>query len=201
MRIIVNHLTRMKTHSRICVAGVDVVDVGDAVPRPNPPETEDWRFRTADAELVEMLEPEEYWEVLEEIQDGGIEEAFGPELHQRGRGFAIDEGRGLRSLAVVRAPAGLRLATNPWGKLQLSFTHDDDDISLSVGDVRFVEADHQTIRRDVVRDVDGRLRDGVDAYVMLGLPRAFVASGDDRPRHWVQVNGICLADRPVGAAP
>lgn len=55
-----------------------------------------------------------------------------------------------------------------------------------------------TIRAKVVANLDARLRSGIDTYMMLGLSRAFQAQGDDRDRHWVQVNGLCLADDPVG---
>lgn len=37
--------------------------------------------------------------------------------------------------------------------------------------------------------------------LMLGLARAFRAAGDDRDRHWLQINGVCLADRPLGETP
>jgi len=33
---------------------------------------------------------------------------------------------------------------------------------------------------------------------MLGLARAFQKPGDDCERHWLQVNGICMTDRPLG---
>lgn len=36
---------------------------------------------------------------------------------------------------------------------------------------------------------------------MLGLSRAFEKEGDDRARHWLQVNGICLANSPLGDLP
>jgi uncharacterized protein (DUF488 family) len=36
---------------------------------------------------------------------------------------------------------------------------------------------------------------------MLGLARAFLKDGDDRERHWLQVNGICMADRPLSDRP
>jgi hypothetical protein len=36
---------------------------------------------------------------------------------------------------------------------------------------------------------------------MFGLARAFVARGDDCERHWLQLNGICLEDRPTGSLP
>jgi hypothetical protein len=46
-----------------------------------------------------------------------------------------------------------------------------------------------------------RLKDGVDAFLMLGLARAYLASNDDRKRHWLQLNGLCLVDSPTGDLP
>ena len=71
----------------------------------------------------------------------------------------------------------------------------------SGNDIRFYEADHETIRQDVVSHVDARLRASVEAHALLGLTRAFQAKDDDRERHWLQVNGLCLADDPTGDTP
>lgn len=71
---------------------------------------------------------------------------------------------------------------------------------VPITDLRFFAKDHMTIRRDVVEDVRKRMRRGVDVMLMLGLARAFMAKDDDCERHWLQVNGICLADRPLGVA-
>jgi hypothetical protein len=87
------------------------------------------------------------------------------------------------------------------GKLQVRFNDPERPIYLAVTDVRFVESDNRTARRDTVVDVRERVRRGVGVYLMLGLARAFRASGDDKERHWLQVNGLCLADRPVRGAP
>jgi hypothetical protein len=67
--------------------------------------------------------------------------------------------------------------------------------------MRFVETDHQTIKTDVVDDVRTRMKRGVEVLLMLGLARAFLKEGDDRERHWLQVNGICMADRPLDDRP
>jgi hypothetical protein len=45
------------------------------------------------------------------------------------------------------------------------------------------------------------MKRGIEVYLMLGLTRAFLKDGDDRERHWLQVNGICMADRPLGEQP
>jgi hypothetical protein len=52
-----------------------------------------------------------------------------------------------------------------------------------------------------VKDVNRRLHQGVDAFLMLGLPRATRMPWDDHRRHWLQLNGIRLADRTVGYVP
>ncbi len=87
MRIVVNHLTRMRAAS-ICVAGIDldtgrhvrpitrggltrdhlhenggpfalgaIVELGATTPNPNPPEVEDHWFWPDRARLVEMMSP------------------------------------------------------------------------------------------------------------------------------------------------
>ena len=73
--------------------------------------------------------------------------------------------------------------------------------NLSVADVRFYEADHKKIRKEVVIDVNDRIEDGVGLFLMFGLPHATQMPWDDRERHWLQLNGLVLDDRPVGDTP
>jgi hypothetical protein len=47
----------------------------------------------------------------------------------------------------------------------------------------------------------GRLKMAGVQRLMLGLARAFQRSDDDCERHWLQVNGICMADRPLAEQP
>jgi hypothetical protein len=72
---------------------------------------------------------------------------------------------------------------------------------LPVTDLRFVEADHVSIRTDVVADVNARMRLGVTVLPMLGLARPYGVPGDDRERHWLQVNGRLHGGSPAGATP
>ena len=83
-------------------------------------------------------------------------------------------------------------------KVSLRFNDVEPPTYVSVTDLRFYEDDQQTIRRDVVEDVDSRLRRGTDAFIMFGLGRPWAG---DREHHWLQVNGVCLADRPLGHVP
>lgn len=179
-----------------------VIDLGPATPVPSPPETEDHRIATRNLDWVGTLDGDEYWGVLETICEPDLEAAFGGDLERRGWKYAVEAGRGSNSLAVIRARRRADLDIDDrYGKLQLRFNDPDPPTYLSVTDLRFFEADHRTIRHDVVEDVSDRLDSGVGLYLMLGLARAFRAAGDDRDRHWLQVNGLCLEDRPLGGPP
>jgi hypothetical protein len=179
-----------------------IVDIGRVVPEPSAPETEDHRFRTTSARLVGDVEGGEFLDLLEEVSDSDLDGAFGPALERIGWKYAVESGRGERSLAVVRAHRRPTLDVDrKYGRLQLRFNDPDPPTYLSVTDVRFFEDDQRTVNADVVDDVSRRLRQGVDAFLMLGLARAYRASNDDRERHWLQLNGLCLADSPVGNVP
>lgn len=67
-------------------------------------------------------------------------------------------------------------------------------------DARFYEPDHETVKTDLVESVSRRLASGVKAYAMLGLARA-MWDEDGGNVHWLQCNGICLADRAVRDVP
>ena len=128
--------------------------------------------------------------------------AFGPALERVGWKYAVEVGQGERSLAVIRARKQLDLAVDDrFGRLQLRLDDVDPPTYLPVTDVRFYEVDQETIKTDAVDDVSRRLNRGVDAFLMLGLARAYLASNDDRERHWLQLNGLCLVDRPAGDLP
>lgn len=233
MRIVVNHVTRMRA-PRICVAGVDlesfvhvrpttpasepltrellrvdggsfgmgaVVDLGPTRSTPMTPETEDHRFTATRAHFIEVMAGDEFLALLEMISAPDIPRAFGPQLERLKWNYAVERGRGDCSLAVVRAPGRPELEVDRYGKLRLRLDDSDPQVYLSVTDVRFYGEDQKTIRDRVVQSVKLRLRRGVGAYLMLGLARAYRARDDDRERHWLQLNGLCLLDRPVGDVP
>ena len=232
MRIVVNHVTRMKP-PRICVAGFDsvtlehvrpttyrgdeiardllrenggpfgmgaVVELGPTVPRPVPPEVEDHRFKTVGARHVEDLDGDEFVELLDRVKATSIEEAFGPQLKRVGKWkYATDAGCGSCSLAVIRPTKRPRLAVDKFGELELRFDDVEPQVYVRVNDVRFYDADQKTIKRSVVEDVRLRLLRGVDAYLMFGLTRAYPSDAPEH--HWLQLNGLCMTDRPTGDSP
>jgi len=177
-----------------------VVDIGEPAPVPSPPETEDQQISTADIEFVRMVDGPTYLEVLAGMAAVDLETAFGPALDRHDWKYTVDVGNGECSLAVVKAQRRPSLEVDDYGKLTLRFNDPDTPSFLSVTDVRFVEADHRTVKREAVLDVSQRLRRGVGVFVMFGLSRPFAGGGDEE-LHWLQVNGLCLEDRPIGPKP
>jgi hypothetical protein len=232
VRIVVNHVTRMTSQSRICVAGIEpstgshvrpvtpssdlitrellrenggpfgpgaVVDLGDVRATPNPPETEDHEFATANATRVQDLSGDAYLRLLERVAHGTLATALGSALTEvRPRKFAVPAGTGTCSLAVVPVLAPKLQIT--FGNLYLELDRPNTPVKLRVTDVRFYEPDHATVRRDIVADVSARISAGVPVFAMLGLARA-LQDAQAGSVHWLMANGLCLADRPVGDIP
>jgi hypothetical protein len=147
---------------------------------------------------VGRLSPNRYLELLNGYAHDRLHKIFGDELRRHDWTYAVDRGCGTASLGVLRVRRKPDLEVDRYGKLRLRLNDERRPAFLSVTDVRFVEADHKTIKAEVVADVRARMQRGVSVLLMLGLARAFPKSGDDSERHWLQVNGICMADRPLG---
>lgn len=179
-----------------------VVDLGTVTPEPAPPESEGHRFETNRARHIKDLTGADFVDLLDDMAAASLEDGFGPDLERVGWKYAVEAGRGDRSLAVVKARRRPVLEIDDkYGRLQLRFDDPGPRTYLPVTDVRFFEPDHTTPRKAVVNDVAKRLRSGVEAFLMLGLARAYQAPKDDRERHWLQLNGLVLVDRPVGDTP
>jgi hypothetical protein len=233
VRIVVNHLTRMKA-PRICAAGLDraggrhirptthpdpltrsvlaseggpfalgtLVELGDTTPCPNPPETEDHRFSPTQAQVLGQLSPDRYLELLREHARDGLHALFGQQLERRGRSYAVEAGLGTASLGILRTRGkAKKVYINAFGSLRLELTGSDPPASLPVNDLRLFEPDHETVSAKAVADLNARMSRTNDILLMVGLTRPYLASGDDRKRHWLQINGICMADRPLGGQP
>lgn len=178
-----------------------LLDLGDVEPRPNPPETEDQIFDPGRIRRERVLDDDEYLQLIDSVCHDSLEEAFGADLQRREWKYAVDAGQGECSLACVRAERIPSLEVDDrYGKLQLRFNDPEKPAYFTVTDLRFVEADHVTLRQELIEGVQGRLQRGTGVRIMFGLARAFRAAGDVASRHWLQVNGLCLEDRPIDLA-
>jgi hypothetical protein len=175
-----------------------VIDLGETTPRPSPPETEDRLIESTALEQLELLSHERYLETVERIACHSLRAAFGMALERHGRTYAVDLGGGRCSLGCVRARNRPDLEVDSYGKLRLCFRDTPKPCHLPINDLRFYEEDHQTIRREVFADVQRRLLDGTGVWVMFGLSRPWASDEDEPERHWLQVNGLCLEDGPIG---
>jgi hypothetical protein len=178
-----------------------LVDVGSVVACPSAPEMEDHAFDMMRARRVSDVDETAYLELLTVMRAADLGSAFGSELERVGRTYAVEPGNGGSSLAVLRAESRPVLEVNGFGELRLWYNDAEPPAYLSVKDVRFFEDDNETIKRRAVEDVNRRLRRGVDAFLMLGLTRPWLKPGETHERHWLQLNGLCLADRAVGDLP
>jgi hypothetical protein len=178
-----------------------LVELGETIPTPEPPETEDCLFTPNGMRVVGRLSPNRYLELLRQHAQHRVQAIFGDELLRHGRSYAIEKGCGAASLGILRTRRAPDLKLDRFGKLRLHLKDASPAALLPVTDVRFVEADHKTIKTDVVADVNARLQRGVQVLLMVGLARAFQRSEDDSERHWLQVNGLCMSDRPLGEEP
>jgi hypothetical protein len=178
-----------------------LVELGRVTATPEPPEIEDHRFWPDRAKALGQLSANRYLELLRGHSKRSVRSIFGRELERLSWTYAVPEGCGTASLGVLRVQRKPDILIDRYGKLRLRLPGAGTPAYLPVTDLRLVDADHTTIRTDVVADVSKRMARGVETFLMLGLSRAFEKEGDDRARHWLQVNGICLADRPLGDLP
>lgn len=178
-----------------------LVELGEVTATPDPPETEDHRFWPDRAQALGQLSPKRYLELLRGHSNRSLQAIFGRELKRHGWTYAVPYGHGTASLGVLRVQRRPDILVDRYGKLRLRLPRPGAPAYLPVTDLRFVEADHTTVRTDVVADVSRRMTRGVETFLMLGLSRAFEKQDEDRARHWLQVNGVCLADSPLGDRP
>jgi hypothetical protein len=227
MRIVVNHLTRMQPgyicvagidpqtgkHVRPVLNGrlsrdllatrggpFDMaawVDLGPTIYAGTPPEIEDYAFTHHVACAAAVASPTDFWSLLQGVAHRRLVDIFGPDLQPNGSGCTLSLGKGLASLGCL-IPAGRpELHVHDDTKVRLRFSDSVQEVSLSITDLRFYQGDRWTLKRATVADVQRRLRDGVPVVLSVGLTRPWQKEGDVEKRHWLQVNGIHLADHPV----
>jgi hypothetical protein len=175
-----------------------ILDLGSTVPDSSPPETEDRLCETTNFRPLKKLAAADYFDLLGTTADPDLPSAFGPSLQSYGsRTFAVGVGEGSRSLACIPAGPEDRLLINAFGKLKLV----TGDAAIAITDCRLFEGATSNPRPNVVESVNNRLDGGISAYLMFGLARAWAPNADEPLLHWLQLNGICLEDDPLGETP
>ncbi len=226
MEIVVTHLTRM-SKGYCCVGGVEpktlgqvrpvlrtrlstdllerdggffalgnVVDLGPISNVGSAPEVEDRLCNPTSVNKVQTLTEEDFWEILEESSETRLAKIFGPDLKPIGYGAAVDNGHGVASLGHLRPAGSMTLEVDPYGKIRARFSDGEFEVYPSVTDIRLVESDHVTAKGDRVERIDSVLAED-DVILSVGLARAYRKPGDDRRRHFLQVNNVHIRRDPL----
>ncbi len=174
-----------------------VVDLGHVFRMGQPPELEDHQFTPRYARRIGAMAASVYWELLEEVARPDLAALFGPGLYAHGSGYAVDIGRGKASLGLLRLAEPPLLTITEHGKVRIRLVDRGRTAWLSVTDLRLCEDDHTTVRVELVRHVQNRIRQGVGVILGVGLGRAWSQGADDKERHWLQVNNLHLEDDPL----
>jgi hypothetical protein len=192
----------LQSEGGVCEVGVKV-ELGSLVPRPSPPEIEDHIFEPGRIAATAKLRPEEYLSLIDEACVDDLHEVFGSALERSGRTYSVTEGCGDASLGCVRLKPDrtTELFIDGYGNVKLRLRGPGGASYIKVNDLRCYEKDQNTPSRSVVEAVQGRLAKGVPLRVMVGLTRAYPPKGEKEKKHWLQVNGLCLEDAPLGVIP
>lgn len=169
-----------------------LVDLGAVVDVGSPPELEDRRFERA--AFGRIVTHEAFWEHLEEVARSTLHDIFGSALVSDAPGRTIPVGSGMASLGCLRPRHTPRLYISPDGRIRMWLHDGDEELNLSVTDLRLYEDDLRTPAADRVADVARRLRRGVEVRLSVGVGRPYPP---DDPRHWLQINNVHLADSPI----
>jgi hypothetical protein len=177
------------------------VDIPDARHTGKPPEVEDHLFDPRRASRVTDMAPPEFWQRLVDSSAMRLRDLFGTDLMSVGRNSCgVEEGKGEASLGCL-IPTGrplLRLEGRPGrpDAIRMWVADGEFAVNLSVTDIRLCAEDHVTPANEAIARVQDRLATGVEVILAVGLSRAFQATRDQPPMHWLQVNNIHLRDDP-----
>lgn len=175
-----------------------VVDLGSTAYAGSAPEMEDYYFDPGRAIWLFDDDPDDYWELLNEVAHESLAEIFGPELELWEGSCTVEVGEGHASLGCLAPEKQPWLYVNHRGTVRMVLDYLTPSADLSVTDLRLYEEDHKTPRQDLVASAQKRLQAGVEVILSVGLTRPWRKQDDTVERHWLQVNNVHLRDDPLG---
>lgn len=164
------------------------IDIGRTTPAPNPPDVEDHEFKPASMRRVRDLTPTEFFILLMSAAQPSLASIFGASLEPDGRTASVAPGSGTVSLGCLK-PAQKSRITVMFDKVKLRLEDGGRDMLVAVTDLRLYELDQQTPDRRAIAAMNAAMASGA-ALLSVGLSRAHSRPGEDRPRHWLQINNV-----------
>ena len=174
-----------------------VVDLGAVRDAGSAPMVEDRLFEPRAVRRTGALGPDGFWRVIASGPVTRLHGVFGIGLKQPRRGnAALPDGAGPASLGWCVLREQPEICVSEYGRVRMRFTDRSLRVNAPVTDIRFFDGANRP-RPDVVERVAGRIAAGARCVLGVGLGRAHQAQWDTRKRHWLQVNGVHLADDPL----
>lgn len=171
-----------------------VVDLGPTQHVGQAPEHEDHSFDPDRTRRMRMLNPDEFWALLEGSANASLPEIFGSELYQQQRSCVFEENTGDASLGHLEDGTLQDLYINDWDKLRAVISDDVFAAHVSVTDIRFYSADYSSLHVAAVESMQARLAAGVPMILSVGVGRPYWKQGN---RHFLQLNNLHPQDDPL----
>jgi hypothetical protein len=178
-----------------------IVDLSATHPCGVKPHSEDHCFDPAASKSDAVMGSKEFWDLLKKVSCQQLADIFGSDLHDQGRGCAVDEGHGQVSLGCLLPKGQPEILVKTYdNKKKVEMRLDDGSFSnrfLSVADLRLFEEDQKTPKADLINKIQARIAKGEKLILSVGLARPFLVSNDTQRRCWLQVNNLHLENSPV----
>lgn len=146
-----------------------VVDLGPTQHVGQVPEHEDHSFDPDRGRQIELLDPNDFWPLLEGSANAILRDIFGPELHQQQRSCVFEENTGDASLGHIETGALKDLCINDWDKLRAVISDDEFTAHVSVTDIRFNSANYSLLRVAAIESMRAPLSAGVPMILSVGV--------------------------------
>jgi hypothetical protein len=172
-----------------------VIDLGTVRYVGRAPEVEDYDFNPRRVTAVGDMPPDELRGVVRRASQTRLRAIFGDALQLSGQTCAVEIGAGSASLGSL-IPNACSLFLDERGGIRIRVADELGVVRLPVTDLRLFEDDFRTPRRSVIQEIAGRIRDGEEVILSVGLTRPFGPDGGPK-KHWLQVNSIILGSDPT----
>ena len=179
------------------------VELGRARPTPTPPEVEDHLVAHSALRKVRDIPADKFWQMLESAAEERLSGIFGPDFCRHGATWIIEPHKGRASLGCLSpyAPPFLEVCVEDhhgvkMERIRCRVRDRDGECFPPVTDLRLYCPDEKTPRREVIDDLNRRLKAGTPALLSVGVTRAM-----SQDKHWFQVNNLHLKDNPCWRLP